>query len=284
MSSGSRRLKRGVQMRPTPGTPGTPLELAKSLGNVSSDLLDASFSDQDWGGTAPVLSDGVLSCGAAADPEGRRWRSEVIWSTGTEIVPYFQFGLGERVVSEFDVCFTGLATGADDAWNVLWQLIGHTVNSTQQWPGPPLTLAYENGTFRLCGGAATPTGNTIEGQTPGSQAAMELVNQYSEAPGRMPGADSTWYHWLISVYLGGPGEGMVDAWCDDVRRADAWQPTSGTFYTAANGYANAWLYVKNGLYGGLLGSFTSPQPRSVETKNIRITHHKKDGSIDTYRA
>lgn len=283
MSIGARRLKRSVPIHPTPDTTDPALELANNLGNVSTDPLGASYVDQEWGGTTPVLAEGLLSCGATANPTDGRWRSEVIWSTATEVTPYFQFGLGERVVSEFDVRFSGLATDTDDAWNVLWQLLGHTVNSTQQWPGPPLTLAYENGTFRLCGGAATPTGNTVDGQTPGTQAAMELANQYSEPPERTPGSDNTWYHWLISVHLGGPGEGTVDAWCNEDRRADAWKPTAGTFYTAANGYGNAWLYVKNGLYGGLNGNFTSPQPRSVETKNIRITHHKKDGTITTYR-
>lgn len=223
----------------------SPLEVARTLGIISNEPLNATFPDVEWGGTDPVLANGILTCGANPYPVNDRYRSEVIWSTATEVAPYFKFASGERMVSEFDVRFSGLTNGGYAAWNVLWQLLGHTLNSPNQWPGPPVILAYDNGMFHVVGGSVVPTGNTVAGQTPGTQEAMEVTRDlYSQAPMNVPGADNIWFHWMLSVQFGDPGSGNIYAWCNDVQCVSGWSPTAGTFYTVPNGYANAYLYVK----------------------------------------
>lgn len=245
-------------------------------------LLSSSYTDVANGGTPPTTIAHALTAGCTAHPTNNTYRSEVIW--GTAGFPYFMLALGDSVVCEFTVTLNGgFATGVDDSWNVLWQLHGHTINSTNQWPGPPVALIYENGTFRIAGGAAVPTGNTITGQPAGSQAAMEMANQYSEASTRLAGIDGATYHWTIETLLGGPGTGKVNAWCNGQQIASEFTPAAGTFYTAPNGYQHAWLYIKNGLYGGVNPGMTAPaSPRTVMFAGLHISHHTPGGGYTTY--
>lgn len=241
----------GTATAPAPSPAPSPAPTSSDT-PAGTDLLTTSH-DVQWAGRQPTFSTGTITSSAG----GGDARSEVFWETpqsGRIRLPRYA-----SVTAEFDVWhqLQNPSTGQlpdSSTWHVLYQLLGPTQANT--WPGPPLTVAWANGTYRIGGGAAVPDASgTLRFK--GSWFAP-----YPAAP------LNTWRTFKITTYLDGPGSGWVSIWIDGKQVMNRWKPLAGTFYTGAGSYSHKDVQVKTGLYTGT----NSPTwTRSAKHRNIRLT-------------
>lgn len=228
-------------------------------------------------GLTPTIENGDTTItGAIAG--AKRWRSELVACIGTSS-PHAPLTAtrGMRITVEFDLRLSaGFATEPADNHHVLAQLHGPQLSGG--WPPPPVTLVWQNGSYRVSSSNGSPRDDGT------------IIPTFDEAMPRiwLPRAArvETWHRWRITALLAGPGCGRVDVWLDDNRVVHDWRPRAGTFYTPAptpageNPASHAWLYCKYGSYGG--GS-----PHNVERvarhRGMRLTIHDVN-NIRTWRA
>jgi hypothetical protein len=213
----------------------------------------------EYSGVNPVVAgDGTITTSA---PSGATaYRSEVIFvSDGSDGLDYtnFRFVEGQRIHIAFDVKTSGLNAQDSGNWNSVWQSLGPA--TAGNWPYTPLTILIENSQWVIQGGQAI----TLSELTP-----------------RTAHQDGVWTRWELNILLGRAGTGSVSIWKDGVQIANAWQPTSGTYYAGTGNSAVdlQWMYFKNGLYGG---ATTSPQAVSAVFHNRRFSAVSVDGLTTT---
>lgn len=234
-----------VSTSPSP----TPLPVPPS----ESSLQLSPLRDVEWAGLSPIFAGNTISTRVG----GGDARSEVFWETPKE--GRIRLPRKSTVTAEFDVRqqlqnATTDALPSKDTWHVLFQLLGPTEANT--WPGPPFSVAWQNGTYRIGGGAAVPDSN---GKL---QFKGTWFTPYPQAP------LNTWRNFKITTYIDGPGSGWVSLWIDGRQILDEWKPLAGTFYTGAGRYSHKDIQIKTGLYTGTNSPAWS---RSSQHRNIRLT-------------
>lgn len=236
---------------PKPGDSGTKVELLTTTTDVSG------------GGKAPSLLDDVYTMTAGAGDS----RSEVFWGTATG--GRFRLAKGATVTTQFQLRhqFSDPVTGAKPSpstWHTLFQLHGPTLSNT--WPAPPLTIAWQNGTYRVGGGSAVPT------STGG------IVNQgswympYAQAP------ENVWRTFKVTTYLDGPGRGWVSIWIDGEPYLQRWMPKAGTMFTDSGAYSHKEISIKSGLYTATQSPTWS---RWVQQRDVSISVTTAGGTQTT---
>lgn len=239
---------------------GSSLPPKSPVNRLASSL--ALSADVKGGGFAPLVSQGsVLSSAGAGDS-----RSEVFWGTSEQ--GRIALKRGDTVTAEFQVRhflrdpLTGAAP-SPNTWHTFFQLHGPTHRNT--WPGPPLAFAWQNGTYRIGGGASVPSTNGTPVLNKGS-----WFQPYLAAP------DGVWRSFKVQTYLGGPGKGWVSVWVDGKPYIQRWKPTAGTMYTESGPYSHKEINIKSGLYTGT----NSPTwRRSVEHRGMRVEWTSPGGGV-----
>ncbi|MDO5627808.1 MAG: malectin domain-containing carbohydrate-binding protein [Mobilicoccus sp.] len=250
---------------PAPTVPPTPpiLQLPTEPTPPTAPALPTMVfgADSSGSGRAPVERGGVITSRVG----GGDGRSEVFW--GSEDGGRIRLARGTTVTAEFDVRhdLADPRTGAwpsTRTWHTLFQLHGPT-KAGGTWPTPPFTIAWQNGTYRIGGGAAVPDARG-DLQFRGS-----WYQPYIDSPGKR------WERIKVEAYLDGPGRGWVSVWVDGRLHIDRWKPVAGTMYTDSGQHSHREINLKSGLYTGT----DSPSwNRSTEHRNMRVTWSGPAGS------
>lgn len=242
---------------PDPGSvvkPPSPSDATTSTGGTAATVETlATTPDVSGGGQRPTLVNGLLTSVAG----GGDSRSEVFWGTST--AGRYRLARGTTVTAEFAVRhrFSNPATGAlpsTATWHTIYQLHGPTMKNT--WPSPPLTIAWQNGTYRVGGGSSVPTSTGT------------MVNQGSWYMPYAAAPENVWRTLKVTTYLDGPGRGWVSIWIDGQPYLQRWMPTAGTMYTDAGAYSHQEISIKSGLY---TGTQSPTWNRWVEQRGMKIT-------------
>lgn len=209
--------------------------------------------DVGGGGLRPLITENLITSSAG----GGDSRSEVFW--GTQDQGRIRLPRHATVTAEFDIRhdlhdpLTG-ASPSSRTWHTIFQLHGPTKSNT--WPGPPFTIAWQNGTYRIGGGGSVPDSQGVQSFR-GS-----WFQPYLTAP------NNVWRKIKVTAYLDGPGAGWVSVWVDGKPYLQKWKPVAGTMYTESGAYSHKEINIKSGLYTGT----DSPSWfRSVQQRNIRVT-------------
>ncbi len=239
-------------------TDGTPGEEPTSPDTAAVQAL-ATDPDVSGGGLEPTLRDGVLTTRAGAGDS----RSEVFW--GTVSGGRFKLTRGTTVTTQFQVRhhFADPRTGrAPDpsTWHTIFQLHGPTL--TETWPSPPVTLSWQDGGYRVGGGAVVPT------------ASGSTTNQGSWFPWSWPAPDDQWRTITVTTYLEGPGRGWVSLSIDGRAAFTRWKPRAGTMYTDSGAYSHRMITVKTGLY---TGTASPTWDRWVQQRNVSVRLEGRQG-------
>lgn len=234
-----------VPAPPTPTPSPTPTPAVSAM----------TFShDHSGGGLAPLRAGTSWLFRAGAGDS----RSEVFW--GTQEAGRICLQQGTTVTAEFDLKhrFTNPVTGAKPSprtWHTIFQLHG-PVKAGGVWPTPPLTIAWQDGTYRIGGGAAVPD---AQGGT------VPMGSWYRPY---LPSPEDTWEKIKVQAYLDGPGRGWVSVWVNDKLYIDRWKPVGGTMYTNSGNYSHKEINLKSGLYTGT----DSPDwTRWAEQRNMKVS-------------
>lgn len=244
-----------IEVLPVPVTEGAPEnDPAESSANEDTTTTAMTLgTDVSGGGLTPVVTAGTVT--ASAGPGDSR--SEIWW--GTEADGRLRLPRYTTVTSEFEVwqSLSDPVTGAAPSpktWHTVFQLHGPTKART--WPGPPVTIAWQAGTFRVGGGVAVP------------DSTGKFTWQGSWFRPYLPAPERTWRKVKVQAYLDGPGRGWVSIWVDGELYMNKWKPAAGTMYTDAGAYSHKEINIKSGLYTGN----TSPTWfRTVKQRNLAVT-------------
>lgn len=209
--------------------------------------------DVGGAGRVPVRCDDTLTFVAGPGDS----RSEVFW--GTVAGGRYRLARGTTVSINFQVRhhFSDPRTRQrpdPKTWHTIFQLHGPT--RTGSWPTPPVTISWQNGTYRVGGGAAVPD-NTGQMRPLGS-----WFRPYATAP------EDRWRTIKLTAYLDGPQRGSVSMWIDNHPYISGWRPRAGTMYVNAGGYSHREINLKSGLYTGT----NSPRwSRIVQIRDVSIS-------------
>lgn len=243
-----------IEVMPAPMAVPAPEEPAPSPSDEGADAAPMALgNDVSGGGLAPLVAGATVTASANAGDS----RSEIWW--GTEANGRFRLARHTTVTSEFEIWQslsdpeTGTAP-SPKTWHTVFQLHGPTQAAT--WPGPPVTIAWQAGTFRVGGGVAVP------------DSAGNVTWQGSWYRPYLPAPERTWRKVTVQAYLDGPGRGWVSIWVDGRQYMDRWKPAAGTMYTDSGAYSHREINIKSGLYTGN----TSPSwSRTVKQRNVKVT-------------
>lgn len=229
-----------------PNAPGT------GVADTVDEFLAATV-DVSGGGIKPTLVDGLLKASAG----GGDSRSEVFW--GTMNSGRYRWSRGTTVTTEFQLRhrFSDPVTGAmpnPATWHTIYQLHGPTLANS--WPAPPVSIAWQNGTYRVGGGAAVPT-------TTGA-----LTYRGSWYQPYAPAPENVWRTIKVTTYLEGPARGWMSVWIDGQPYMTKWKPVAGTMYTDSGAYSHKEISLKSGLYTATKSPTWS---RWVEQRDMRVT-------------
>ena len=178
---------------------------------------------------------------------------------GNSVEGRFRLSRGTTVTTTFQMrhSFSDPATGTKpnpSTWHTLYQLHGPTLKNA--WPSPPITIAWQDGTYRVGGGVNVPT------STGGQVNHGTWYQPYAPAP------ENQWRTFKVETFLDGPGRGWVSVWIDGEPYLQRWKPRAGTMYTDSGAYSHKEISVKSGLYTGTNSPTWS---RWVEQRSLTMT-------------
>ena len=240
---------------------------ADDLGAIQTQKLSRSWPDKSGGGLVHVFNGDEVTYEVTG---GTSYRSESVWgvdNASTGKVDAIKSIRGDRLTVEFDYWLSPeFATVPANCHHVLCQF--HGPQKSGSWPAPPVSLVFQNGSYRISTSSTSPLPDGT------------LVPTFDEVHPRiwLPANQrvNTWHRWKFSVLFAGPGCGSVDAWLDGTKIVEDWRPRPGTFYTlpaSASGdstHDHDWIYFKTGIYG-----YGSNAPgRTAKLKNLRITQRE----------